>query len=223
MARGSGYGSEDHIRRYLDEYPTVVAKAIAATLGIKPSVVSWLPFPMTTSGDREYRGIEFLAGPEYASLREAWRAVWPVTGRQQSWDAVGRAGSEWLLVEAKANAPEFCTPASTASPASRTKIVRALNKTKRRLGVHRFYAWDASYYQYANRLTMLDFLRQRAVPAHLVFIYFTGDQFPDDTPCPQTAADWEPLLEARRVTLGLPRRHDLSPYEHHVFLPALSG
>jgi hypothetical protein len=43
--------------------------------------------------------------------------------------------------------------------------------------------------------------------------------FPDDTPCPQTAEEWEPLFKARQLTLGLPEEgHKLSPYESHVFL-----
>ena len=43
----------------------------------------------------------------------------------------------------------------------------------------------------------------------------------NNTPCPETCADWEALLEARRLTLGLPAEHGLSPFEHEVFLPAL--
>lgn len=37
---------------------------------------------------------------------------------QQTWDAVGQANGEWLLVEAKANQPEFCTEPTTATRGS---------------------------------------------------------------------------------------------------------
>lgn len=67
---------------------------------------------------------------------------------------------------------------------------------------------------------MLWFLRRQKIDAALLFIYFYGDTFPDGTPCPATQAEWGELLEARRLTLGLPREHKLSKYEHHVFLPA---
>jgi hypothetical protein len=122
-------------------------------------------------------------------------------------------------VEAKANAPEFCSPPTTASSASREKIVKALDVTKGRLGVHRFYSWHGTYYQYANRLVVLDLLRRHGVDAHLAFVYFLGDRFPDGTACPSSVEDWEALIEARRLTLGLPVNHALSPYDHHVFLP----
>jgi hypothetical protein len=68
---------------------------------------------------------------------------------------------------------------------------------------------------------MLWFLRKHGISARLVFVYFTGDAFPDGTPCPATEEEWERLIEARRLTLGLPRRHALSEYEHHVVIPAL--
>jgi hypothetical protein len=88
---------------------------------------------------------------------------------------------------------------------------------------HRHFIWTASYYQYANRLTVLRFLRDHEVAAHLVLVYFTGDQFPDGRPCPATEREWEGLIEARRLTLGLPELHELTPYEHHVFLPSWDG
>jgi hypothetical protein len=87
--------------------------------------------------------------------------------------------------------------------------------------VHRFFPWTGTYYQYANRLACLWFLRSSGIDARLVFVYFTGDRFPDATPCPATRDEWEKLLEARRLTLALPSRHALSPFEHDVFLPAL--
>ena len=183
--------------------------------------VRWLEFPKTAAGDREFRGLEFVPLEECAEIRTKWRTVWPTTGRQPSWDAIGRASDAWILVEARANAPEFSSPPCGASPDTHKQIVKALNATKRQLGVNRFYPWDGTFYQYANRLTVLRFLREQGIDAHLVFIYFTGDQFPDDTPCPQTATEWERLIEARRLTLGIPDNHALSAYDHHIFLPAL--
>jgi len=219
--RGDGYGSEDHLRRYLEVHRGRLNKAVAAEVGGSVNEISWLPFIETKTGDREYRGIEFLDRTEYPEVHDAWKEFWPTTGRRPSWDAIGRVGKDWLLVEAKANAPEFSSPPSGASPESRKKIVASLNKTKRALGVHRYFAWDATYYQYANRLTILHFLRQHGVRAHLIGVYFTGDKFPDNTPCPRTATQWQALIEARRLTLGLPKKHPLSKFDHHVFLPAL--
>jgi hypothetical protein len=219
--RGSGYGSEDHLRRYLAERPEEITDKVAVALGVEAGNLEWLPFPRTPKGDRELRGLEFLQGQRFQDVRTAWAHTWPATGRQPSWDAVAHAGDAWILLEAKSNVPEFVSPPCSATPASREQIVKALNQTKRLLGVTRFLAWNGTYYQYANRLTVLRFLHEHGVLAHLVFVYITGDRFPDGTPCPASPAEWEPLIEARRLTLGLPETHALSGFDHHIFLDAL--
>jgi hypothetical protein len=94
-----------------------------------------------------------------------------------------------------------------------------LNRTKGPLGVHKDVSWIHSYYQYANRLAILDFLRQNDIDACLVFIYFTGDRFPDARTCPASETEWKRLIEARRLTLGLPKTHHLSRYEYDLFVP----
>jgi hypothetical protein len=218
--RGQGYGSEDHLRNYLASSDDALTRAVGKSLGKLPASITWLDFPQGRSGEREYRGLEFLPRSEYREVLAGWREFWPTSGRQPTWDAVGRANGDWLLVEAKANEPEFTGAPSAASPESLKQIKKALGKVKGDLGVHRHYAWTGSYYQYANRLAVLWFLRKHRVPAHLVFVYFTGDVFPDKTPCPRTKAGWETMIDARRLTLGLPRRHRLSKFDHHVFLPA---
>ena len=77
-----------------------------------------------------------------------------------------------------------------------------------------------TYYQYANRLAFLYFLNVIArVPARLVFLYFTGDRFPDGRPCPATIERWNELINARRLTLGLEHEHALTDRVHTIFLP----
>src|SRR4051795_13167080 len=95
--RGRGYGSEDHLRRYLAVYRGRLNKAVASVVGVSPEKLSWLPFIETTSGDREYRGIEFLNRSAHEGTYKDWKDFWPATGRRPSWDAVGRAGRDWLL------------------------------------------------------------------------------------------------------------------------------
>jgi len=156
----------------------------------------------------------------FAQVGPAWRQFWPQRGHQQSWDAVGTGATDWPLVEAKATWPEFCTPPTTARGDGLKKIEAALGRVKRELGVNRWFRWTGTYYQYANRLATLRFLREHGVGARLVFVYFLADRFPDSTPCPSSRAEWLALIEARRLTLGLPQQHRLAPFEHHVFLPA---
>jgi hypothetical protein len=55
----------------------------------------------------------------------------------------------------------------------------------------------------------------------LLHVYFTGDRFPDNRECPADAEAWRVLIDARRLTLGLPKEHPLSDRVHEVFLPVL--
>jgi hypothetical protein len=220
--RGDGYGSEDHLRRYLSSDRAVFDAAVVKSLGPKSIPVEWLAFPATAAGDREFRGLEFLRGTPDDRVLPAWRAFWPPTGRAQTWDLIGRADRTWLLVEAKATWPEFVTSSCRATGEGLATIKRSLNRVKRELGVNRWFDWTSTYYQHANRLATVWFLRNQGVDARLVEVHFLGDEFPDGTPCPRTKGAWEALIEARRLTLGLAKRNRLSRFEHHVFLKALA-
>jgi hypothetical protein len=130
------------------------------------------------------------------------------------------AGKEWVILEAKANHPEFCSPPTGAGKESRKLICKSLARTQRYLGVHPAFCWLGTYYQYANRLAFLYFLNVVVrILARLVFLYFTGDQFPDGRPCPATIESWHELISACHLTLGLRGKHSLSELVHTIFLP----
>ena len=57
---------------------------------------------------------------------------------------------------------------------------------------------------------MLWFLNENSQPAMFLDLLFMGDRFPDDRRCPRTKAEWRELVEARHLTLGLPKRHPLA-------------
>ncbi len=84
---------------------------------------------------------------------------------------------------------------------------KTLDRVKRALGVHRDFSWLGRAYQDANRLAALWFLNDNGQPAMFLDLLFTGDRFPDDRRCPRTKAEWQELLTARRLTLGLPKQH----------------
>ena len=216
------YGSEYHLGRYRSDAPRKLDRSILRAVGApRGSTIAWMyPGPETL---REPQGLSFVDDRE---LRDSWRTVWPTSGRQQSWDGVATLvvpgkRSTWLLIEAKANHPEFCTPPTRATGDGRKQIQRTLNRVKRALGVHRDISWLGSYYQHANRLAVLWFLHENSEPAMFLDLLFTGDRFPDGRRCPSTKAVWHELLHGRRLTLGLPKRHRLSPYVHEAFLPVL--
>lgn len=181
---------------------------------------------MYPSGSRhtEPQGVDFV---ENQQLRDCWKTVWPTSGRQQSWDGVAKLvapGEQptWLLIEAKANHSEFCTPPTTAKGDGRQKIQRTLNRVKRALGVHRDFSWLGNYYQHANRLAVLWFLNTNGQPAMFLDLLFTGDSFPDERRCLNSESEWQDLLNARSLTLGLSRQHPLSGYVYEAFLRVLS-
>jgi hypothetical protein len=222
--RGDGYGSEDHFLRYRAEMPKEFDRLLLEGMGLPDATLTWV-YPVGAHGEREPQAISFLTGRE--DVQTLWKAFWPQRGRLQSWDGVAQLHNgdsvEWLLIEAKANAVEFVSPPSGASAkGGRKQIESALSTVKSTLGVHWNYPWLGTYYQYANRLAFLHFMNNIAqVPARLLHVYFTGDRFRDERECPADAAAWAPLIEARRLTLGLPHKHPLSEHLHEAFIPSL--
>jgi hypothetical protein len=219
---GERYGSEYHFLHYRAERPSVLDALLLKPLGGPDARLEWV-YPTGAEGEREPQGLEFLSDRE--DVQALWRDFWPQRGRGPTWDGVAvvhaNSSPEWVLIEAKANTVEFVTPSCGAvERGGREQIETALNRVKAALGVHRHYSWLGSYYQYANRLAVLHFLNEQArVPARLLHVYFTGDCFPDGRECPGSAEDWKQLIEARRITLGLPHKHLLSDRTHEAFVP----
>jgi hypothetical protein len=227
--RGDGYGSEHHLHFHRGQTTKAseLDENILREIGMsRQATLDWVYPPTTASPSaREPRAITFVKN---SAIQTKWRSFWPQTGTSLTWDAIAcvRAPAkedEWLLFEAKANHPEFCgTPCGASKDGGRKQIERALNLTKRHLGVHHRFCWLGSYYQHANRLACLHFLTNESVPARLIELYFCGDVFPDGCPCPPDERAWRDLIRARDLTLGLPERHELSSRLHKIFLRAVS-
>jgi hypothetical protein len=223
--RGRGYGSEDNLLRYREHRPTALDNALMEKLGKPNGVIEWVyPAGECQAGvSSEPEGLGFVQDKNVLTL---WSDFWPQKGKQPTWDGVARfrheSGTEWVLIEAKANRPEFCSPPCGAT-AGRKKIAEAMSKAKGFLKVHHRFPWLGTYYQYANRLACLYFLTQVAqTPTRLVFLYFYGDRFKNGTPCPRSEAEWQSIIHACHLTLGLPARHALSDFAADIFLPAFA-
>lgn len=74
--------------------------------------------------------------------------------------------------------------------------------------------WADVFYQLANRLTMLWFLRKEGVDARLVLVNFIGDQ---DMGGPNTADGWRAAYAVAWRVLGLSTRNKLSRYIVHAY------
>ena len=197
-------GSLKWIQRAVQEHPQL----------LQPSAVSpirWLS-PLREDGFAEYRDGAFLDLIGQGHLQAELRDFWPQRGPQ--WDGLGETSEGPILVEAKAHIKEFYSPPSQAKGASAEKIARAFARVGDDLGVAVHHRWQELYYQYANRIAFLWWLRSHGVAARLIFVSFLNDT---EMAGPDRAEIWETSFAAANYALGLKERHRLSGFIHHVY------
>jgi hypothetical protein len=216
------YGSEYHLLRYLGRHREQFNRKILELIG-RGIGIEWLDFPFAidgSGGDAEWKGLDFL--PKDKALQNEWAAFWPQGKGIQNWDAVGEMtgcpDKEWLLVEAKAHIEEIYSDCKAIERGGRSKIQGSFDNVKTAMGVPAERDWLNGYYQYCNRLAVLYFLAQHNVKAHLLFVYFTGDQFPNKFICPETAAQWKEALQNQDEHVGVPPNNALYGRIHKLFL-----
>jgi hypothetical protein len=172
--------------------------------------------PVEADDFAEYRDGSFLDRIGLDHLRPARAAFWPSRGPQ--WDALGVTDrGDILLIEAKAHVRELCSPGSQASAPSRTRIATRLDETAVALNASETRApWIGHFYQLANRLAHLHFLRSNGVRAWLVLVNFTGDR---DMSGPASKAEWLAVYQVAWHVMGIGTRHPLAPAMIEVFPP----
>lgn len=151
---------------------------------------------------------------------------WPVRG--PVWDGAavvhGRDGSRGvLLIEAKSHTAELESTPSAAEGESLECIRSALDEVKAELGVPEGVDWTQSYYQIANRLAYLHYLRKVGVEAWLASVYFTGDRFENggSLELPASEEAWGGAIGKAKRALGLPEQHAYSDRVRDLFVPAV--
>jgi hypothetical protein len=174
--------------------------------------------PLADDQYAEYRDVDFLDRIGASQLAGELAGFWPSRGPQ--WDALARCDdNNILLVEAKAHIGELCSPPSRAGPESSKRIKAALEETASFIGADPLAPWSSVFYQVANRLAHLYFLRKFGIKAWLVLINFIGDR---EMGGPSSAAEWMAAYQIVWHVLGIPKRHKLSAYIIEVF-PAVPG
>lgn len=196
-------GSLKWIQQAVARCPEVVQPA-----GLPP--ITWLS-PLREDGFAEYRDADFLQLLGLERLETSLRAFWPRQGPQ--WDALGLTAEGPVLVEAKAHLREFFTPASQAGPVSLARIEAAFAAVQADLRIRPDVPWARVYFQYANRLAHLWWLRAQGIDAKLLFVSFLHD---DDIGGPSSAEIWHTAFAGADYALGLPSRHRLSEHVLHV-------
>ncbi len=203
-------GSLKWIQKVVNAHPALLDRMLLPTLGARR--IEWLS-PLAADDFAEYRDRDFLVHLGLGDLGDALSTFWPERGPQ--WDALACSdASDVILVEAKAHIDELCSPPTKAGEASRQRIETALKQATAALGVSPRGAWTDVFYQLANRLAHLHFLRRNGVAAWLVLINFVGDT---EMGGPTNAAEWEAAYRIVNHVMGLGARHRLAPYVVHLY------
>jgi hypothetical protein len=195
----SNRGSLKWIQR-LVEYNPGILDAQLQRLGALPTegCLTWLS-PLRADEFAEYRDSDFLHLIGQGHLAAELGSFWPKRGPQ--WDALATDGGEQIfLLEVKAHAGEMKSTCRAEDDTSLKKIQIACDTTKQVLRADPQSDWLKGYYQYANRLAHLCFLRKHDVKAWLVFLYITGDT---EMGGPRSEAEWAPHICAVHKHLGI--------------------
>ena len=211
-------GSQRWLQLVVNRCPKLIDNAIGEALGLgQDETIEWLS-PLESDCFREYQDQAFLdrlcIRPRHRHLQDFWPNRGPV------WDGLAKtSGGRRLLIEAKANIPEFDSSPTGASPKSRRKIEDALQKTRDFLRITSKTDWTKCFYQYANRLAHLYFLKEaNKIDTALVFVYFVGDK----TVCgrePVSKEGWEAAIGLAAHHLGIgPNRQWIRDNVADVFI-----
>jgi hypothetical protein len=191
-------GSLKWIQQVVAGQVDLLKSAFATAGALRPDErIDWVS-PIASDGWAEYRDGTFLERVGCGHLLSGLAHFWPTGGPQ--WDALGRGPRDTVfLIEAKAHVSEMDSNCH-ASPGSRFLIQQSLSQAKTAYGAKPEADWLSGYYQYANRLAHLHFLRRSGVSAWLGFVYFLNDQ---DMSGPQTSTGWKQDLAVVYEHLGL--------------------
>jgi exonuclease III len=206
-------GSQRWLQLAVNSHPERIDSAIRTALNL-PSMakIEWLS-PLAKERFLEYRDYPALKRLGLKIDRERLRDFWPAGGPM--WDGLARTSTgDVLLVEAKAHISELVSGGSRASAKSLQHIRKSLAMVQEKLAVGGTPDWCGPFYQYANRLAHLQFLRDSGVRAHLLFVYFLNAQ---DVFGPSSKDEYLGAIKVIEAALGL-RRDKLSRYVHKLFI-----
>ncbi len=197
-------GSQWWLQELINNKPSILDKYIYSSIPQDIVKIEWLS-PLAIDNYSEYRDTSFLERLGLTKLNTMLKHFWPQRGPQ--WDALGREvdTGTYFLVEAKANVPELFSDCRAKNPSSIELIDKSLSTTREWLNCECNLDWKKGFYQYANRLAHLYFLRKIGkINAYLIFLYFVND----NTHIHTELNAWKAALYVQKRVMGL--SHDYS-------------
>jgi hypothetical protein len=193
-------GSKLQIRRLINVDPQRIEEQLRKEIpGWGTAEFDWRS-PLVSEQYREYCDGKFLAALGLEDYSEALvGSFWPHRG--PNWDALARVALPHpavLLIEAKSHRSEMAS--CYGGGRESLKIIEAaFHKTRQWLQPQNRREWTSPFYQFANRLAHLYFLRKECgLEAWLAHVYFTGDPY-----YPTSREQWEDWLREVRFELGI--------------------
>lgn len=206
-------GSQKWIQQLINENFDVMNEMLRENLNlVKDEEIHWLS-PLEKDSYAEFYDDAFLEKLDLSPLIPDLRKFWPKGGPH--WDGLGKSESGTVfLVEAKSHIPELMSSMKSTNPNSQRQINKSLNWTKEKFGSRTDFDWSKTFYQYANRLAHVRFLRQNEVSAYFISVYFLNDP---DMKGPTTAGEWKGALRLLHRCLGL-EEYILSKFVVELFI-----
>lgn len=201
--------SERWLRAAVNEHREALNSKIAGLFKwLSKDQIEWVS-PLQGDGYAEYFDESFLKLLDVSQLKKPLADFWPSSGPR--WDGLAKSASRKILVEAKAYVEEAVDYSSrAANPTSVKKIDRALAMAKEAFHATECAQWGSPFYQYANRLAHLYFLRElNGLDAYLLFIYFADA---GDVPNACSVQQWKGAIRVIEKCLGLTNRNPFKPY-----------
>lgn len=212
--------SQRWMQYFVNEATDELNRLIHDATGIATDCEIHWKSPLASQDYVEYRDQAFLNQIGTSAPKVPLKDFWPNKGAV--WDGLATTSSDdVILVEAKANIPEFASsPCGAVAQSSLDLIHQSLGKVQRFMKVHQNRQnpelWANAFYQYANRLAHLYYLRElNKVPAHLIFLDFYKDPDSGETGV-KSADEWKSLILLVESCLGIPRNSPLMKFVHHI-------
>lgn len=179
-----GYGSKYQLLRMLgwhrEEFNEIIADGDSAN-------ITWKDFKFNGSEDHELMNAEFLD----KETESDWENIWPTNEGKNglNWDAVGTDDKTWYLIEAKARLVEFgsAKEGGGKKQENQDKVNEAFTAFQKCYNITTQVDWrNGTFYQIANRLVFLEFLKKKGIDAKLIYVLFLNG-FEFNTVCSMRA------------------------------------